>query len=101
MCLGIPMQVISADFGFARCKADDGEHIVDVRLVGSVEPGAWVLVFLGAAREILDPETASRIKDALKALELVMQGETDVDHLFADLLDPDSESPAVIQQSTE
>jgi hydrogenase assembly chaperone HypC/HupF len=86
MCLGIPMQVISSDFGFARCRAADGEHEIDVRLVGDVQPGTWVLTFLGAAREIMDPVSARRTSDALKALELVMQGETDVDHLFADLV---------------
>ena len=93
MCLGIPMQVISSDFGFARCRADDGEHDIDVRLIGPVEPGTWLLTFLGAAREILDPEAAKKTTDALQALQLVMQGETDVDHLFADLLDPDRERP--------
>lgn len=89
MCLGIPMQVISADFGFALCRAEDGEHEIDVRLVGNVEPGTWVLTFLGAAREIMDPVSARRTLDALKALELVMQGETNVDHLFADLVAPE------------
>jgi len=101
MCLGIPMQVLSSDFGFARCRAEDGEHDVDIRLVGHVEPGTWVLVFLGAAREILDPATAKRTADALKALELVMQGETDIDHLFADLLDPDRERPTADQTAAE
>lgn len=86
MCVGIPMQVLSTDFGFARCKAEDGEHDVDVRLVGEVKPGAWVLVFLGAAREVLDDQTAARISDAMAALQSVMQGETNVDRFFEDLI---------------
>lgn len=86
MCLGIPMQVISSDFGFARCRADDGEHDIDVRLIGAVEPGTWVLTFLGAAREVLDPEAAKRTLDALEALRLVAEGHTNVDHLFEDLI---------------
>ncbi|MBO6757335.1 MAG: HypC/HybG/HupF family hydrogenase formation chaperone [Roseibium sp.] len=89
MCLGIPMQVLSSEFGFARCQGEDGEHEIDIRLVGDVAPGTWVLVFLGAAREILDAETARLTADALKALRLVMQGETNVDHLFADLVKPE------------
>jgi hydrogenase expression/formation protein HypC len=93
MCVGIPMQVISAEFGFARCRAEDGEHEIDVRLVGNVQPGTWVLTFLGAAREIMDPVSAKRTIDALKALELVMRGETDVDHLFADLVGPGKAEP--------
>ena len=102
MCLGIPMKVLSSDFGFARCRSEDGcDHDIDVRLVGTVEPGAWVLVFLGAAREILDPESARRIADALKALDLVMQGETEVDHLFSDLLDPDRADPVATPQPAE
>ncbi|WP_150524502.1 HypC/HybG/HupF family hydrogenase formation chaperone [Roseibium sediminis] len=87
MCVGIPMQVLSTDFGFARCKAEDGEHDVDVRLVGEVKPGTWILVFLGAAREVLDDQTAARISDALAALQSVMQGETNVDRFFEDLID--------------
>lgn len=86
MCVGIPMQVLSSDFGFGRCKADDGEHDIDLRLVGDVKPGTWVLVFLGAAREVLEEETAHQIRDALTALKKVMQGETNVDHLFEDLI---------------
>ena len=101
MCLGIPMQVLSSEFGFARCRAEDGEHEVDIRLVGQVKSGTWVLVFLGAAREVLDADTARRTADALKALELVMQGETDVDHLFADLLDPERERPTANQTAAE
>lgn len=86
MCVGIPMQVLSCDFGFARCQAEDGEHEIDMRLVGDVAPGTWVLVFLGAAREILDPQTAQQISDALAALQSVMRGDTNVDHFFEDLI---------------
>ncbi len=89
MCIGTPMQVLESGFGFARCKARDGEHEIDMSLVGEVAPGSWVMVFMGAAREEIDEETALRCQDALLALELVMRGETQVDHLFQDLLQPE------------
>ena len=102
MCLGIPMQVLSSDFGFARCLDSGGsEHEIDVRLVGDIGEGDWVLVFLGAAREILDPQTAKRISDALTALDLVMKGETDIDHLFADLLGPDHDRSHPLKHPAE
>ena len=51
------------------------------------------MVFLGAAREIISDETARVTSDALAALELAMRGETDIDHLFADLVDREPELP--------
>ena len=59
----------------------------------SSRPGTWVLVFLDAAREVLSARDAARIGDALKALALIGRGETDVDHLFADLIGREPELP--------
>jgi hypothetical protein len=50
-------------------------------------------VFLDAAREVITARDAAKIGDALKALALVMQGETSVDHLFADLIGREPELP--------
>jgi len=88
MCIGIPMQVVSADGLLARCRQEGAAEPeeVDLSLVGPCEPGSWLLVFLGAAREILDHETAQRMQLALQALNQTMNGHGDIDHLFADLV---------------
>jgi hypothetical protein len=63
-------------------------------LVGEQPVGAWVLVFLDAARDVMTAEQAQKTADALRAVALVMQGETSVDHLFADLVGREPELPA-------
>jgi hydrogenase expression/formation protein HypC len=60
-------------------------RLIDMALVGEQAAGTWVLAVLDTAREVVTKEDATRIADALHALALVMQGETNVDHLFADL----------------
>ena len=93
MCIGVPMQVIEAGFGAALCRARDGEHRVDTRLVGDVEAGEWLMVFLGAARERMSEEAARRSADALEALEKAMRGDMDIEHLFADLIGREPQLP--------
>lgn len=97
MCVGIPMQVISTDGAQALCRAADGDHNIDTILVGAVEAGAWVMVFLGAAREVISEEAARKSADALRALEMVMRGEGGFEHLFADLIDREPELPEFLR----
>lgn len=84
MCVGVPMQVVSVDGFMAVAQDGDHLHTVDVSLIGTVEPGTWVLNFLGAAREVLDPDEAQKIKKALGGLAALMQG-GDLGDAFADL----------------
>lgn len=93
MCIGIPMQVMEPGFGFALCRASDGQHRIDTRLVGEVSAGEWLMVFLGAARERMSEEAARQTAAALEALDLAMRGETDFDHLFADLVNREPQLP--------
>lgn len=93
MCVGIPMQVIAVDGFTARCIGRNGEAAVDISLASDAQPGDWVMVFLGAAREVLSEDAARVTLDALAALERVMRGETDVDHLFADLVGREPQLP--------
>jgi hydrogenase expression/formation protein HypC len=99
MCLGIPMQVIETGLASALCRTRDGsrEQIIDTALAGPVEPGDWVMVFLGAAREVISEEAAQRAADALQALEMAMRGETDFDHLFADLVNREPQLPEFLR----
>ncbi len=94
MCIGLPMQVIEPRGRYALCSYADEVRTVDMILVGDQPAGAWVLVFLDAAREVMTEEQAAKTADALRALALVMQGETSVDHLFADLVGREPELPA-------
>ena len=94
MCLGIPMQVVEVRDGIAVCEGMGERREINMQLIGEQPPGTWVLTFLDAAREVLSEADAGRISDAVMAVNLVMQGHTDVDHLFADLIDRDPPRPA-------
>ncbi len=93
MCIGLPMQVVEPTGRFARCRYGEEMRKVDMILVGDQPAGTWVLVFLDTAREVMTAEQATKTADALEALALVMQGETSVDHLFADLVGREPELP--------
>jgi hydrogenase assembly chaperone HypC/HupF len=99
MCIGIPMQVLDSGEGYAICCARDSDERrhVDMLLVGDLPKGSWVLVFLGAAREVLDEITAHQISDALTALELAMHGDGQIDHLFADLVNREPQLPEFLR----
>jgi hydrogenase expression/formation protein HypC len=86
------MRILSVEGFSASCEAADGQTgSVDLSLVGPQEPGTWVLEFLGAAREVLDPENAARISRALGGLRSLMNG-GDLGDAFADL---DAREPAL------
>ena len=87
MCIGAPMQVIDGHSFYAWCRDSQGQRRrVDTALLGRQAEGTWLLVFMGVAREVLDADSAARMRDALEALSRVMAGETEVDHLFPDLV---------------
>lgn len=90
MCMGIPMQVLEMRGTHALCSADGHTELIDMLLVGEQVPGTWILNFLGAAREVLDPDYAAQMRQALSALSLINQNESassaQLDDLFADLI---------------
>jgi hydrogenase expression/formation protein HypC len=95
MCIAVPMQVLAATDHAAECRdgsAPDRQVAVDLALVGVQPPGTWLLVFLGAAREVIDAGRARQTLDALAALRAVERGEP-VEHLFADLIGREPELP--------
>lgn len=74
MCIGQPLQVERVEPGehtrHAWCRARDGSlERVDTALVGRVQPGDWLLVFLGNAREALSPARAHEMRETLALLE--------------------------------
>lgn len=101
MCLGIPMQVQALEPLRALCAASDGHpQWVDIRLVDAPAVGDWLLVFLDSARELLTPERAHQIRDALAALQAAQQGDFGaLAQCFADLERP-PELPEHLRPST-
>ncbi|MFZ1108113.1 MAG: HypC/HybG/HupF family hydrogenase formation chaperone [Rhodomicrobium sp.] len=93
MCIGLPMQILEPRGRRALASFGGEPREIDLALVGPQPAGAWVLVFLDAAREVVTAEHAQKTQDALKAVALVMQGETSIDHLFADLIGREPELP--------
>ncbi len=86
MCIGIPMQVIGGNDHRAWCEGPDGRVEIDLALVGPQDPGTWLLTFMGAAREVLDPQAAANITRALDGLLGALSGDTArIDAAFADL----------------
>ncbi len=84
MCVGVPMQIKSVD-GIAA-MASDGKTVemIDLSLTGPLEPGTWVLTFLGTAREVISADEADKITKALDGLRSLMEG-GDLGDAFADL----------------
>ena len=100
MCLGIPMQVIEVEGMFAWCEGRNGRQRIDILLLGKVEPGQWLLTFLGSAREAIDAEHAQQIDSALDALDMLAAGNTDFEACFADLLDREPQLPEFLRKET-
>lgn len=98
MCMGTPMQVIKSGWFSAHCQDRDGSVIeVDTRLVGEVAGGQWLLVFTGAAREIMDENRAADILAAICALEAALAGDYQAENHFADLLSREPSLPPHLQ----
>jgi len=97
MCIGIPMQIDTCYGLIAHCNSEQGVEQVDISLVGPQPNGTWVLVFLGSAREVMSPEIARQTLDAISAMQSIMQGENNIEHLFADLIDREPQLPEHLQ----
>jgi hydrogenase expression/formation protein HypC len=94
MCVGVPMQVVEPGLGYALCEGGGERREIDMRLVGDQPEGAWVLVFLDAAREVVTAEQAALIGSALDALRLALSGQSEgLDDLFPDLAGREPELP--------
>ncbi len=104
MCIGLPMQIKEAGFGYAKCEGMGIKRDVDTLLVGDLPIGTWVLVFLNSAREVLTPENAKKITKAVTAVNMVMENDGQISQngmdnnainaLFADLIDREPQKPA-------
>jgi hydrogenase expression/formation protein HypC len=97
MCIGTPMQIIEQRGESALCIYRGQESLIDMMLVGPQPVGTWLLVFLDTAREVLSDQSARQIADALEAMRLAMQGDSRIDHLFADLIDREPQLPEFLK----
>lgn len=100
MCLAIPMEVLRTDEHRAWCRDRDGSEVeVDTLLTGPVSAGQWVLVFLGAAREVVSAEDAATLGNALTGLEAALAGDQAAIHAaFADLIDREPQLPDFLRK---
>lgn len=93
MCLGIPMQVVESNEFTALCERRGEQRRLNMMLIGPQPVGTWVLAIMDHAREVLEPERAQQIDEAVSGLEAAMRGETDLDGFFADLQLPSAIGP--------
>ena len=110
MCIGVPLQVLTvADGPQAWCvdpqNADAGQgEWLDMSLVGAQPPGTWVLAFQGAARHVMDAESAVQARAGRQALAAAMRGGAgsgaEIDALFADLVGRTPELPPHLRTSS-
>jgi hydrogenase expression/formation protein HypC len=105
--MALPMQVIRMEGATALCQGHEGVERIDTMLTGPLEPGQWILSFLGAAREVIDAERAAQVGEALAALRAILDGQggaMDTDALinlhFADLVGREPQLPAFLQAQT-
>lgn len=96
MCTGIPMRIVEQGTGWARAEGRTETREVNTLLVGDPGEGAWILVHLGTAREVISEEEARRTADALEAVQAALRGES-VDHLFPDLAGREPTLPPHLQ----
>lgn len=100
MCLGIPMKILFREDLAATAFDGTKKHLIDLSLTGPLEPGTWILTFLGTAREVLSDEEALKIKNALGGLASLMQG-GDLGDAFADLDNREPQLPPHLQAALD
>ena len=77
MCIGIPMQVQRASAGRASVVGRGETREIETLLLGDVQAGDWLLVFLNSARERISAARAAEVDETLDLLALVMGGASD------------------------
>ncbi|GGF65150.1 HypC/HybG/HupF family hydrogenase formation chaperone [Alteromonas lipolytica] len=94
MCIGVPFQAVQTEQHKALCQRGNEQRWIDTSLVGEIEAGDWLLVFLDAAREVLSPERAQQVEEAVGAIERVMAGQSvNLDDCFKDLVEREPQLP--------
>lgn len=79
MCIALPVQIVRPGPVSALCRGRNGEEEVTMLLVGEQPAGAWVLSFLGWAREVISERQAREIDLALDRLRRSLDGAASID----------------------
>ncbi|MEI6802273.1 MAG: HypC/HybG/HupF family hydrogenase formation chaperone [Burkholderiales bacterium] len=72
MCIGIPMQVLAVESGYAQVTGGGETRRVCTRLLEQCAVGQWLLVFLDDAREHISAERAQEVNAVLELLRDAM-----------------------------
>ncbi len=96
MCIGLPMRLIEKEGIRGKARLGAAVQDVDLSLTPQAAPGDHLLVFLGAAREVLSPARAQAIAAAHDALRAVLSG-GDTDSGFTDLVGREPPLPPHLQ----
>ena len=99
MCIAVPVQVLSTTPGRALTLGRDGERVVDTALVGEVQVGDWLLVFLDSARSLIDADRAAEVNAMLDLVEHAMSGMAPRGANPNDADDPGPRAPSFILPS--
>jgi hydrogenase expression/formation protein HypC len=75
MCIGIPMQVLSVETGFAQVQGRGETRRIKTTLIGDCAVGDWLLTFIDDACEIISVERALEVNATLDLLQAVMDGD--------------------------
>lgn len=80
------MQVIDVDGAFAWCEGRGRRERLNIILLEETLAGEWVYAVLGQAREKLTAERVTEINLALDGLAAALQGDTNLDAYFPNLI---------------
>jgi hypothetical protein len=80
------MQIIDVDGAFAWCEGRGRRERLNIILLEETLAGEWVYAVLGQAREKLTAERVTEINLALDGLEAALQGETNLEAYFPNLI---------------
>ena len=92
MCIGVPMQVLRTEPGYAICLGRGEQRRVNTALIDATAPGDWVLVFMDSAREAISAERAEEVNATLDMVQAAMDGQP------FDMEDPGFVLPSAMSQ---
>jgi hydrogenase expression/formation protein HypC len=100
MCIGIPMQVIAVEDGFAQVQGRGESRRIKTVLIGDCVVGDWLLTFIDDAREVITAQRAMEVNATLNLLQAVMDGDTATGDTEAGFALPSAMSAADLQRLT-
>ena len=100
MCIGIPMQVIAMEDGFAQVQGRGESRRIKTALIGECAVGEWLLTFIDDAREVISAQRAMEVNATLDLLQAVMDGDLSTGDTDAGFALPSAMSAADLQRLT-